>query len=93
VAFRIVLNAGDEAVISEPAWFCSEPMLLAADAVPRKVKLKLPTFDLDLSAIEAAIGPKTQYTEGIGRTSGTRVREIRASRVFALGRTISSPAL
>ena len=59
VAFRIVLNAGDEAVISEPAWFCYEPMLLAADAVPRKVKLKLPTFDLDLSAIEAAIGPKT----------------------------------
>ncbi|MGA9203348.1 MAG: aminotransferase class I/II-fold pyridoxal phosphate-dependent enzyme, partial [Pseudolabrys sp.] len=35
VAFHIVLNAGDEAVISEPAWFCYEPMLLAADAVPR----------------------------------------------------------
>ena len=60
VAFRLVLNAGDEAVISEPAWFCYEPMLLAADAVPRKVKLKLPTFDLDLAAIEAAIGPKTR---------------------------------
>ena len=60
VAFHIVLNAGDEAVISEPAWFCYEPMLLAADAVPRKVKLKLPNFDLDLSAIEAAIGPKTR---------------------------------
>ena len=26
----------------------------------RKVKLKVPTFDLDLSAIEAAIGPKTR---------------------------------
>ena len=60
IVFRILLNAGDEAVISEPAWFCYEPMLLAADAVPRKVKLKLPTFDLDLSAIEAAIGPKTR---------------------------------
>ena len=60
VAFHILLNPGDEAVISEPAWFCYEPMLLAADAVPRKVKLKLPTFDLDLSAIEAAIGPKTR---------------------------------
>lgn len=60
VALRLVLNAGDEAVISEPAWFCYEPMLLAADAVPRKVKLKLPTFDLDLAAIEAAIGPKTR---------------------------------
>jgi aspartate aminotransferase len=60
VAFRLVLDAGDEVVISEPAWFCYEPMLLAADAVPRKVKLKLPTFDLDLSAIEAAVGPKTR---------------------------------
>jgi aspartate aminotransferase len=60
VAFRLVLDAGDEAVFSEPAWFCYEPMLLAADAVPRKVKLKVLTFDLDLSAIEAAIGPKTR---------------------------------
>jgi aspartate aminotransferase len=60
VAFHILLNPGDEVVISEPAWFCYEPMLLAADAVPRKVKLKLPNFDLDPSAIEAAIGPKTR---------------------------------
>ena len=34
VTFRLVLDAGDEAVFSEPAWFCYEPMLLAADAVP-----------------------------------------------------------
>ena len=60
VAFRLVLDAGDEAMFSEPAWFCYEPMLLAADAVPRKVPLKAPTFDLDLAAIEAAIGPKTR---------------------------------
>jgi aspartate aminotransferase len=60
VAFRLVLDAGDEAVISEPAWFCYEPMLLAADVVPRKVRLKQPAFDLDPEAIEAAIGPKTR---------------------------------
>ena len=60
VAFRLVLDAGDEAIISEPAWFCYEPMLLMADAVPRKVKLKAPTFDLDLAAIETAIGPRTR---------------------------------
>jgi aspartate aminotransferase len=60
VAFRLVLDAGDEAVFSEPAWFCYEPMLLAADAVPRKVQLKPPEFDLDLDAIDAAIGPKTR---------------------------------
>jgi aspartate aminotransferase len=60
VAFHHVLDAGDEAVFSEPAWFCYEPLLLAAAAVPRKVALKAPTFDLDLGAIDAAIGPKTR---------------------------------
>lgn len=60
VAFHLLLDAGDEAVFSEPAWFCYEPMLLAADAVPRKVRLQADTFDLDLAAIEAAIGPKTR---------------------------------
>jgi aspartate aminotransferase len=60
IAFRLVLDAGDEAIISEPAWFCYEPTLIAANAVPRKVKLKEPGFDLDLAAIEAAITPKTR---------------------------------
>ncbi len=60
VAFRLLLDAGDEAVYCEPAWFCYGPMLLAADAVPRPVPLKEPEFDLDLAAIEAAIGPKTR---------------------------------
>lgn len=60
VAFRLLLDAGDEAVISQPAWFCYEPMLLAADAIPRKVDLLRPGFDLDFDAIEAAIGPRTR---------------------------------
>src|SRR4051812_46443769 len=60
VAFNLVLDAGDEAVFSEPAWFCYEPMLLAAKAVPRKVRLSAETFDLDLGAIESAIGPRTR---------------------------------
>src|SRR5678815_2304668 len=60
VAFHLLLDAGDEAIYSEPAWFCYEPMLLAADAIPRKVALKAPSFDLDLAAIEAVIGPRTR---------------------------------
>jgi aspartate aminotransferase len=60
VAFRLLLDAGDEAIFSEPAWFCYEPMLLAADGVPRKVALKPLTFDLDLAAIDAAIGRRTR---------------------------------
>src|SRR5690349_4975348 len=60
VAFHLLLDAGDEAIYSEPAWFCYEPMLLAANAVPRKVALEGPAFDLDLDAIDAAIGPRTR---------------------------------
>src|SRR5690606_3482549 len=60
VAIRLVLDPGDEAIYLEPAWFCYEPMLLAADAVPRKVQLTGGRFDLDLDAIEAAIGPRTR---------------------------------
>jgi aspartate aminotransferase len=60
VAFRLVLEAGDEVLYSEPAWFCYGPTLLAADCVPVTVPLKQPTFDLDLAAIEARIGPKTR---------------------------------
>lgn len=60
VAFRLVVDAGDEVIYSEPAWFCYEPMLLAANAVPRKLKLQASTFDLDLAAVEASIGPKTR---------------------------------
>lgn len=60
VAFHLVLDVGDEAIISEPAWFCYEPTLLAAGCVPRKVSLAGDRFDLDLDAIEAAIGPRTR---------------------------------
>jgi len=60
VTFRLVLDAGDEAIFSLPPWFCYEPMLRAADAVPVKVNLAGERFDLDLEAIEAAITPKTR---------------------------------
>ncbi len=60
VAFRLVLDAGDEVLYSEPAWFCYRPTLLGADCVPVSVPLKQPSFDLDLAAIEARIGPKTR---------------------------------
>ncbi|HVH29142.1 MAG TPA: aminotransferase class I/II-fold pyridoxal phosphate-dependent enzyme [Vicinamibacterales bacterium] len=60
VAIHHVLDVGDEAIFSVPAWFCYEPLLLAAAAVPRKVALKAPTFDLDLAAIDAAISSRTR---------------------------------
>jgi aspartate aminotransferase len=60
VAFHHLLDPGDEAIFPEPAWFCYEPLLLAAAAVPRPVALKAPAFDLDLAAIDAAVGPRTR---------------------------------
>jgi aspartate aminotransferase len=60
LAVRLVLDAGDAAVYSEPAWFGYEPTLRAADVVPHKVRLKQPRFDLDVDAIEAAIGARTR---------------------------------
>jgi aspartate aminotransferase len=60
VAFHHVLDAGDEAIFSEPAWFCYEPLLLAAAAVPRKIPLRPPRFDLDLDALDAAITRRTR---------------------------------
>jgi aspartate aminotransferase len=60
VAFRLLLDPGEEAIFSLPPWFCYTPMLLAADAVPRQVTLTPGRFDLDLAAIEVAIGPRTR---------------------------------
>lgn len=60
LAFRLVLDAGDEVIIPVPGWFCYAPMLRAADLVPVKVGLSEPDFDLDLGAIEAAITPHTR---------------------------------
>lgn len=60
LAFRLVLDAGDEVVIPVPGWFCYGSMLRAADLVPVKASLSEPDFDLDLEAIEAAITPRTR---------------------------------
>ena len=36
VAFYQLLDPGDEAIFSEPAWFCYEPMMLAGSAGSRR---------------------------------------------------------
>jgi len=60
VAFRALLDPGDEVVYSLPPWFLYEPMLLSADAVPVKVRVRPQDNDLDLDAIRSAIGPRTR---------------------------------
>lgn len=60
LAFRMLAEVGDEVVIPVPGWFCYAPMLRAADLVPVRVALEPASFDLDLAAIDAAIGPRTR---------------------------------
>jgi len=60
LAFGLLLDAGDEVVIPLPGWFCYEPMLHLCGAVPVEAPLDSKSFDLDLVAIDRAIGPRTR---------------------------------
>ncbi|MEQ8354268.1 MAG: aminotransferase class I/II-fold pyridoxal phosphate-dependent enzyme [Kiloniellaceae bacterium] len=60
LAFRLLLEAGDEVIVPLPGWFCYGSVLSASDTVEVKVPLDPQTFDLDLAAIDAAIGPRTR---------------------------------
>ena len=60
VAFRAIVEPGDEVVFLSPPWFFYEVLILAAGGVPVRVPLAPPSFDLDLAAIDAAITPRTR---------------------------------
>jgi len=60
VALRTIVEPGDEVVFLSPPWFFYELLILAAGGRPVRVPLAPPAFDLDLAAIDAAIGPRTR---------------------------------
>jgi len=60
VAFRAILEPGDEVVFLSPPWFFYELLILAAGGTPVRVPLRPPTFDLDPATIAAAITPRTR---------------------------------
>jgi aspartate aminotransferase len=60
VTFRATLDPGDEVVFLSPPWFFYEILILAAGGDPVRVALQPPSYDLDLTAIAAAIGPRTR---------------------------------
>jgi aspartate aminotransferase len=60
MAVKAVANPGDEVIYSLPPWFLYEPILTEAGLVPVKVRIDPETFDLDLTAIAAAITPRTR---------------------------------
>jgi aspartate aminotransferase len=60
VTFRAILEPGDELVFLSPPWFFYELLILAAGGRPVRVTLEPPSFDLDPSALEAALTPRTR---------------------------------
>jgi aspartate aminotransferase len=60
VAFRTIVEPGDEVIFLSPPWFFYELLILAAGGTPVRVKLAPPAFDLPFAAIDAAITPRTR---------------------------------
>jgi aspartate aminotransferase len=60
VAFRTILEPGDEVVFLSPPWWFYELLIRAAGGVPIRVRLAPPRFDLDTEAISAAITPRSR---------------------------------
>ncbi len=60
VAFRTILEPGDEVIFLSPPWWFYELLIRAAGGVPIRVRLAPPRFDLDLDAISAAITARTR---------------------------------
>ena len=60
VAFRAILEPGDEVVFLSPPWFFYELLILAGGGRPARVPLAAPTFDLDPATISAAITERTR---------------------------------
>jgi aspartate aminotransferase len=60
VAFRTILEPGDEVIFLSPPWWFYELLIRAAGGVPIRVRLAPPRFDLDAEAIAAAITPRTR---------------------------------
>jgi aspartate aminotransferase len=59
VALNAVLDPEDEVIFISPPWFFYEAMILAANAIPVRVKMAA-NFDQDLATIDATITPRTR---------------------------------
>ena len=59
ICLHVTAGPGDEVVYVSPPWFFYETLILESGATPVSVPADPSTWDLDLDAISAAIGPKT----------------------------------
>lgn len=60
VVLGAIVDPGDEVIFLSPPWFFYEALIAAAGARPVRVTINPLTFDPDLAAVEAAIGPRTR---------------------------------
>jgi aspartate aminotransferase len=60
VTINTVVDPGDEVIFISPPWFFYEAMIVASGAKPVRVKIDAQSFDLDITAIQAAITPRTR---------------------------------
>jgi methionine aminotransferase len=59
-AIATVLQAGDEAIVLEPAYDSYVPAIVAQGAVPVRVTLSAPNFIVDWAEVAAAVTPRTR---------------------------------
>jgi len=60
LAINTLVDAGDEVIFNTPPWFFYDAIITNAGGTSVRVRVREDDFDLDLSAIEAAITPKTR---------------------------------
>ncbi|MBO7376731.1 MAG: aminotransferase class I/II-fold pyridoxal phosphate-dependent enzyme [Clostridia bacterium] len=61
LAFRAMLNPGDEVIIPQPCFVCYGPLVSMADGVPVYIRTReADSFKLTPEALEAAVTPKTK---------------------------------
>jgi aspartate aminotransferase len=60
VAFKALLEPGDEVLYFSPPWFFYAMLVAAAGGTPRKVSLAPPRFEPDLSTLRDAINERTR---------------------------------
>ncbi|NIR31335.1 MAG: aminotransferase class I/II-fold pyridoxal phosphate-dependent enzyme [Gammaproteobacteria bacterium] len=60
VTLRTLTGAGDDVIFMSPPWFNYESMIITTGATPRKVRVDIGTFDLDLDALADALSPRTR---------------------------------
>jgi len=60
VTLAAILKPGDEVIFLTPPWFFYEALILANGGAPVRVVADRHDFEIDLTAVEAAVSPRTR---------------------------------